>query len=619
MMCPSRRDVLRAGGVTALLSGGLAGCIEDVTEPRGGDQPAYADWLFDTDDLLAASFRGFYAVDVAAYRQQQAALPEAANEAVQRAADRYDGVAIEDFDRVAGLGALSPRDGSREDRFLLTSVGTGSFDADDVGSAIEANSDVSAAGSYEGYDLYSQRDRYQPSSTAAAAVSDEAVVFSLADAGGDYRRGSPGETPPSPSGTPQGGVSATAAAKLHADAAAGEADGLLSSSDRLDRLAASLDGPVVGGLALDAATMREQLGISAGEEATGTPSRQSGSDGDSDSSDGPRTPTVSNSGTSPVARHLGRVTMGLTALGGSADASGANDGEVALRLLYESESAASDGADAVRDLRETLRAEVDAFTVPEVEVATDGTMVAVTITGDPSAFYEELGIGEHDDPSARAPQVSFTFDRREDGRVTVTHDGGDTVASGTVGLLYESDAEGVERQWTTDDGSVSAGDSITTDQPVTGALRVIWNSEDGDASATLGLYRPPDDEGTQQDVPEAAFDFDRRSEGSLTVTHEGGDVIERGLVVRYDSTDGGETEKWAEEDGAIEPGDTYTTREPVAVDGSVQVIWPGDERPVVLAEYRTDSTPRDRETATGTERSTATRTPTPVEDGTPTP
>lgn len=495
-MSPTRRDVLRAGGVAALLSGGLAGCIEDVTEPRGDERPAYADWLFDTDALLQAPFRGFYAVDVAAYRQRQAALPEAANEAVQRAADQYDGVEIEDFDRVTGLGALSPRDGDHEDRFLLTSVGTGSFDTDAVGSAIEANGDVSAAGSYEGYDLYAGRDRYRPSFTTAAAVTDEAVVLSLADAGGDYRSGPAGETPPSPSGTPQGGVSATAAVKLHADAAAGEADGLLSASDRLGRLAAALDGPIVGGLTVDGATVRERLGFArAGATATPRP-EQDGWDGedngDGDGDDpGAQTPTASDSGASPVARHLGRITMGLTAFGGSADASGASDGEVDLRLLYDSDSAASDGADAVRDLREALRAEVDAFTVPEVEVEADGAMVAVTVTGDPSAFYEELGIDGRDDPSARAPQVSFSFDRREDGRVTVTHDGGDEVGAGTIELLYESDGEGVERQWVPDDGSITAGDSITTEQPVTGSLRVVWNSEEDGASATLGLYRPP--------------------------------------------------------------------------------------------------------------------------------
>lgn len=625
-MCPRRRDVLRAGGVAALLSGGLAGCIEDITEPSGSSQPAYADWLFDTSALLEATFRGFYAVDVAAYRKQQAALPAPANEAVQRAADQYEGVALEDFDRVTGVGALSPRDGDRGDRFLLTSVGTGSFDADAAGSAIEANSEVSAAGSYEGYDLYAQRDRYRPSFTAAAAVADEAVVLAMAEAGGEYRRGPSGRTPPSPSGTPAGGLSATAAAKQHVDAAAAGTDGLLSASSRLGRLAASLDGPVVGGLTLDAPTLRERFGLARAESDTPRP-EQDGRDGeDNGGSDGggASTPTPDDRGTSPVQRHLRRVTMGLTAFGGSADASGASDGEVDLRLLYESASAANEGASAVRDLRDALRKQVDAFTVPEVTVEANGDLVAVTITGDPSAFYEELGIDERNEPRPRAPQVAFSFERREDGRVTVTHDGGDEVGdSGTLVLLYESDGERVERQWAPDDGSVTAGDSVTTERPVSDSLRVVWNSEEGGASATLGLYRPPE-ERTAQDPPEATFDFELRSDGSVTVTHGGGDVVERGLVVRYDETDGNTTEKWAEADDAIEPGDTYTLGGTLAEDGSVQVLWPGDDRPVVLAEFRAGSTPtptpaeRETRTATGAETATQTATPAGTREGTAT-
>lgn len=652
-MSPKRRDVLRAGGVAALLSGGLAGCIEDVTDAPGEERPAYADWLFDTSTLLEASFRGFYAVDVAAYREQQAALPAEANETLQHAAKQYDGVAVEDFDRVTGLGAFADPnpDDYGDEQFVLTSVGTGSFDSDAVAGAIEANSEVSAAGEYEGYDLYTRRNRYSPGNTAAAAVGDDAVVLTVADAGGEYRNPPRGETPPSPSGTPAGGVSAERAAKLHVDAGAGGSGGLLAGNDQLDQLAGALDGPIVGGIALDAATLRERIGLSRAEQQTSTPEAD-GRDGNDNGGSGERTattPTMSEPEPSPVQRHLRRVTLGLTAFGGSADATGASDGEVVFRLLYEDESAASDGAAAVRDLRDALRAEVDAFTVPEVEVATEGAAVAVTITGDPSAFYEELGFGDRDEPQPRAPQVSFSFERGEDGRVTVTHDGGDEVGTdGRIRLLYESGGERVDRRWQPDDGSITAGDSITTERPVADALRVVWESADGDAAATLGLYRPPQ----PSDAPQVMFDFEIGSENRVTVTHEGGDTIEQPLVVVYDSADGGRKELWEPDDGAIVAGESYTTETGLAEDGSVRVLWDGEET-VTLAEFDGPSTgtprrtrtaaPEDTRTATARESTatssgtptgtasdtstgtttapsgtSATRTPTPVEDGTPT-
>ncbi|WP_276260996.1 hypothetical protein [Haloglomus litoreum] len=609
-MSPKRRDVLRAGGVAALLSGGLAGCIEDATDAPGEERPPYADWLFDTGTLFEASFRGFYSVDVTAYREQQAALPAPFNETVERVAREYDGVAVDDFDRVTGLGAFADPDPDDhgDEQYVMTSVGAGSFDVGAVSDAVASETSLEAAGSLEGYDLYTERNRYRPGETQAAAVADDAVILALANAGGGYRDSPAGETPPEPSGTPAGGVSAERAAELHAEAGADGSGGLLAANDRLGRLADALDGPIVGGLAFDASTLRERLGFHRPDARTATPAadgRDGNDDGGATSETPPPTPTVSDSGPSPVERHLRRVTLGLTAFGGSADASGASSGEVVFRLLYEDESAASDGADAVRGLRDALRAETEAFTVPEVGVTADGAAVAVTVTGDPSAFYEELGFGGREEPRPRAPQVSFTFDRREDGRVTVTHDGGDEVGTeGTIGLLYESEDEGIERRWQPDDGSVTAGDSITTDRPVTGMLRVIWTSANGGSSATLGLYRPPEGD----EVPRVAFAFEIDAENRVTVTHEGGDAIDRSLVVVYDALGGSGKELWEPDDGAITAGDSFTTENGLAEDGSVRVLWDGPD-PTVLAEYHTGATPTPRRTRTASADDTPTRTP----------
>lgn len=613
-MSPQRRDVLRLGGVAALLTTGMAGCTEEL--PSGSDEndPAYADWLFDTNALFEASFRGFYSVSVDAYLDQKAALPEEFRNAVENQTGRYDGIELSDFDRVTGQGAFA--DPSAEDygdeQALTTSVLTGEFDTEAVTETLQAESPLSAAGSYEGYDLYTHRSDYDAGDTRAALVSEDAVVLTLAQAGdaGD------GDGQGTPSGTPPGGLTAERVAERHVDAKAGAADRLLEGNSGLDALATALDGAAVGGLALDPAMLRERTGLatSGGSADTGTPpaEEEPRDDDSADGSDGtpePSTPTVSEPEPSPIQRRFGETTRGLSAVGASADAADGS-GEVVIRLRYDSESTAGDRIGTVRDLRDALRAEVDALTVPEVEVSADGATVVVDITGDPTAFYEELRHTD-DDRSARTPQVAFSFERNEDGRVTVIHDGGDAVGTdGTIGLLYESDGEGIEREWTPEDGSITAGDSITTEGPVTGALRVIWTAEGGGASATLGLYRPPDE---NERAPRAQFDFAPRSDGSVSITHDGGDNIERGLIIRYDGR--GSPEKWAEENGPITAGDSYTIRGTLVEDGSVYVVWPGEDSPVVLAEFHTSPTPTPPErTASGE----GTATPEPTARGTAT-
>jgi hypothetical protein len=329
----------------------------------------------------------------------------------------------------------------------------------------------------------------------------------------------------------------------------------------------------------------------------------------------------------------------MRGFGGSADAAGGT-GEVVVHLQYDTATdAAERGAPAVRDLRDALREEVEALTVPDVSIETDDATVVVTIDGDPTAFYEELRENAEERRGPRAPQVAFEFEKREDGRVAVTHEGGDEVGTrGRLRLIYESDGETVERGWEPDDGSITAGDTVTTDGAVTGPLRVVWEADDSGTSAVLGAYRPDDD--PPQEPPEVVFDFERRAEGRVTIVHDGGENIDRALVVRYD---GGEAEKWGEEDGTISAGDSYTTRGALAEDGSLQIVWPGDEEPVVVGQFTTaptatparertptpkedtpTRTPRDRRTATAdrtptrTPEETPTRTPTPEASDTPT-
>jgi hypothetical protein len=94
--------------------------------------------------------------------------------------------------------------------------------------------------------------------------------------------------------------------------------------------------------------------------------------------------------------------------------------------------------------------------------------------------------------ATRPPQVAFGFEYDGDtGRVTVTHEGGDTVAASRLLLAYESDGTRIEERWRDDDGDVQAGDSVTTRRAVDTRLRVVWNAPDGSASAVLGAFEAP--------------------------------------------------------------------------------------------------------------------------------
>ncbi|WP_254830139.1 type IV pilin [Haloglomus salinum] len=97
--------------------------------------------------------------------------------------------------------------------------------------------------------------------------------------------------------------------------------------------------------------------------------------------------------------------------------------------------------------------------------------------------------------SAReVPQVAFSFEYSADTqRVTITHDGGDSVDANELQVVYESDGSRAVERWQDDDGRVTAGDSFTTSRPIaSGAtLRVVWQSSDGNSGAVLGEFTAP--------------------------------------------------------------------------------------------------------------------------------
>lgn len=436
----------------------------------------YGDWLYDTDELFDASIQGFFSVDVAAYRDRKGALPDDITDQVEEATDEATDMDVEEFERVTGLSAYDAGkpDEYGDEQSVNAVVASGSFDADDITDQIEDESELSENGEYEGYTLYTRRPRWDPSRTNAAAVTDGTVVGATADAkdreeeGDDgYSRGTPTGTPSEP---PRNGVTAEASVKRTIDANNGNAPSLTDGDGVLPEAMSDVSGqPMVGAAAISGEEIRQDTGL--GEES---------SDEEND-----------------VASGVRDLTTDLVGIAGSATAED-ESGDVTIRLYYEDDSAVGDRADTVEDLKADLEEQSEAVTVPDVDVTTEGRSVVVTITGDPSEFYDELmassGGRSGGRETTRAPQVAFSFDFESaagdsSGELTITHDGGDTVTANQLRIVAE---DGTPDQLWGSSGDVSAGSSVTVEADSSDTIRLVWQSAEGGTSATLGRWTGPD-------------------------------------------------------------------------------------------------------------------------------
>jgi flagellin-like protein len=171
------------------------------------------------------------------------------------------------------------------------------------------------------------------------------------------------------------------------------------------------------------------------------------------------------------------------------------------------------------ELKEVLRGGEDRAVSPVIGVI---LMVAITVILAAVIGTFVLGLGEN--VQSTSPSASFAFDYTADsgsasGFLEITHESGDAITPARLELVgsetlksspggsdnsdstltldsSDSDGTGVS-------GEVSAGTSVTiyeadggggdnTNQFDDLTLRVVWTSESGDNSATLGTFTGPD-------------------------------------------------------------------------------------------------------------------------------
>ncbi len=134
-----------------------------------------------------------------------------------------------------------------------------------------------------------------------------------------------------------------------------------------------------------------------------------------------------------------------------------------------------------------------------------GVILMVAITVILAAVIGTFVLGLGDSVQQQSPSASFGFDYGDNASagVTITHEGGDSIDGDTLNTSIDGTdvASGGDYGYDGDSwadvDSVSAGTSVTVSHNTSGEswsgeeIRVIWTSNDGSSSQTIGSSTAP--------------------------------------------------------------------------------------------------------------------------------
>jgi flagellin-like protein len=133
-----------------------------------------------------------------------------------------------------------------------------------------------------------------------------------------------------------------------------------------------------------------------------------------------------------------------------------------------------------------------------------GVILMVAITVILAAVIGTFVLGLGDQVQTTSPQASFSFDfvndrddMSNDGILTITHDGGDSIpeeelsVTGTIANSTSSAISGYSGTNVADGDDMSAGDYVKLDVADDTTVRVVWSAPSGDTSSTLGEWTGP--------------------------------------------------------------------------------------------------------------------------------
>ncbi|PSP47888.1 hypothetical protein BRC69_00545 [Halobacteriales archaeon QH_6_66_25] len=214
------------------------------------------------------------------------------------------------------------------------------------------------------------------------------------------------------------------------------------------------------------------------------------------------------------------------------------------------------------------------------------------------------GDGTGGDAAPDKPGTSFAI-TYEDGRVVITHDGGDPIPAGELSVRGDGLRVGPVYQWSRErrygvDDPITEGDSLSLSADGDYAITVVWDGPE--SQVVLARDTGPATDGPDRPVqPDALIAFELDGD-TLVVRHAGGDgILAKHLRLRGGGFEGAPVRQWSaaadiDSDAPVEAGDSVTLA--VAPDRvAVNVIWDASdtaefaERPTRLGGYRGPARP----------------------------
>ncbi|MFY4811710.1 type IV pilin [Haloarcula sp. AONF1] len=127
-----------------------------------------------------------------------------------------------------------------------------------------------------------------------------------------------------------------------------------------------------------------------------------------------------------------------------------------------------------------------------------GVILMVAITVILAAVIASFVLGLGDQAQQATPQASFSWDYDSSvSNTTITHDGGDSIEAQELYVRGDFDGEASAAKWgnwssISGSSEVTAGNSIEVGTGSAYDLRVIYETQEGDNSATLAQDTGPD-------------------------------------------------------------------------------------------------------------------------------
>jgi len=120
-----------------------------------------------------------------------------------------------------------------------------------------------------------------------------------------------------------------------------------------------------------------------------------------------------------------------------------------------------------------------------------GVILMVAITVILAAVIGTFVLGMGDEIGTRTPQASFGFDYDGSSTLTITHNGGDSIADGELTTKVTGDSTHSVGSWSSSTVSAGVSQDVSNLDSSGAVVRIVWENPDSDETAVLATYTVP--------------------------------------------------------------------------------------------------------------------------------